>query len=171
MLYHGTSLEGLSVIKANAISHSTGERVAHFTEDRCYALICCRTRENNFVTMGLKADGKQHYYERFPEQLKTLYGGKRGYLYLPTATDGAVNTKGRTWEYGADVPVDRCEVIEDVYFEILNEEAKGSIVIHRYTEIDPVEQKMHANYIKQHLEDEGEAMKHFYLIHFSSLWD
>ena len=171
MLYHGTTICGLQFIKANSKSHKTGEKVAYFTEDRCYALVCCRGRENNFVTMGSRADGKQHYYERFPEQLKTLYGGKRGYLYLLTTMEGMVNTKGHTWESKTDVSVHQCEVVEDVYLEILNEEANGNIVIHRYAEIDPEEQKMHANHIKEHLEDEGEEMKQFYLSHFSLLWD
>ena len=61
MLYHGSNVGGLHVIKANAKSHVTGECVAYFTEDRCYALVCCRDREENFVTMGIREDGKQHY--------------------------------------------------------------------------------------------------------------
>ena len=79
MLYHGTYIDGLDVIKANSKSHTTGKKVAYFTGDRCYALVCCRCRESNFVTMGLRADGKQHYYERFPEQLKKIYIGKKGF--------------------------------------------------------------------------------------------
>ena len=82
MLYHGSVLAGLQVIQANARSHTTGKQVAYFTEDRCYALVCCRSSSENFVTMSLAKDGKQHYFERFPDQLKTLYNGKRGYLYL-----------------------------------------------------------------------------------------
>ncbi|MBP3705604.1 MAG: hypothetical protein J6I98_08740, partial [Clostridia bacterium] len=70
-----------------------------------------------------------------------------------------------------DVPVSHCEVIEDVYAEILKEEANGNIVIHRYAEIDPAEQKMHANYIKEHIDEQGEEMKQFFLTHFSGLWD
>ena len=52
MLFHGTNISGLSTIKANSKSHSTGKTVAYFSEDRCYALICCRSRTENFVTMG-----------------------------------------------------------------------------------------------------------------------
>ena len=53
----------------------------------------------------------------------------------------------------------------------MKEEQIGNIVIHRYLEIDPLEQKQHANYIKEHIDDEGEEMRQFYLTHFSSLWD
>ncbi len=171
MLYHGTITGGLSVIKANAKSHATGKAVAYFTEDRCYALACCRDRGENFVTMGLGNDGKQHYYERFPHQLQTLYGGKRGYLYTVDAAPGLRRAKGHTWESGTDVPVRRCEAVSDVYAELLKEEEAGGLVIHRYLELDPAEQKLHANYIKEHLEEEGEEMARFYLTHFSSLWD
>lgn len=171
MLYHGTVLSGLQVIQANSKSHSTGKLVAYFSEDRCYALVCCRSSSENFVTMGLRDDGKQHYYERFPNQLQTLYGGRQGCVYVFDHVDGARNTKGRTWEIGTDVPVQRCERIDDVYAEILREEKNGNIVIHRYSEIDPAEQKLHANYIKSHLDEAGEEMKQFYIAHFSMLWD
>lgn len=170
MLYHGTAIGELSVIKANSKSHVGGKMVAYFSADRCYALICCRSRSENFVTMGLNKDGKQHYYERFPDQLKILYSGKQGFIYLIEEAVGFKNTKGHTWESETDVPVHRCETVEDVYSEILKEEEKGNIVIHRYSEIDPAEQKMHANYIKEHIDDEGEEMMQFYLEHFSSLW-
>ena len=171
MLYHGTWIKGLHVIKANATSHATGQRVAYFTADRCYALVCCRDAANNFVTMGLREDGKQHYYERFPDQLKTLYGGKAGYLYYVETADGLTNTRGRTWESSADVRVEGCETINDVYAALLEEEARGALIIHRYDEIDPAEQKMHANYMKEHLAEQTEAMRQFYIAHFSALWD
>ncbi|MDE6420058.1 MAG: hypothetical protein K2K87_05970, partial [Lachnospiraceae bacterium] len=63
------------------------------------------------------------------------------------------------------------EIVDNVYAEILKAEQTGDIVIHKYSEIDPMEQKQHANYIKEHIDDEGEEMKQFYLTHFSSLWD
>ncbi len=169
MLYHGTCIKGLERIKANSRSHTSGGLVAYFTEDRCYASICCRRRQENFVTMGLREDGKQHYFERFPNQLECLYKGKAGYLYL-AGKAGFINTKGHTWESAHDVKVTICEEIDDVYSEILKEAERGNIMIHRYDQIDPAEQKMHANYIKAHLEDDVD-MKPFYIEHFSSLWD
>ena len=59
----------------------------------------------------------------------------------------------------------------DVFYEILREESQGNIVIHRYSEIEPSEQKMHANYIRDHIFDEGKEMAQFYYSHFSPLWD
>lgn len=169
MLYHGTVIGGLCVVKANSLSHTSGKQVAYFTEDRCYALVCCRGRGENFVTMGLGKDGRQHYFERFPHQMSILYGGKRGYLYSTTAH--LQNSSGHTWESELDVPVYLHEAVEDVYSELLSEENAGNLIVHRYSEIDPAEQKMHADHIKAHMDEEGEAMKQFYLTHFGPLWD
>lgn len=99
-----------------------------------------------------------------------MYANRIGYLYVIDSADGLVNIKGRTWESGKDIVVERCEIIEDVYKAILEEERKGNVVIHKYYDIDPDEQKMHANHIKEHLDD-NKIMKPFYLKNFSTLWD
>lgn len=169
--YHGSIIKGLNIILANANSHVDGSKVAYFTTDRVYALVCCRSRQKNFVTIGPR-NGVQHYFERFPDQLQVLYGEKEGFLYRPVSSDGFKNTKGNTWESPVDVPVVLHEHIPNVYEEILREEAAGNVIIHRYAEIDPAEQKMHANYIRDHLDDPICAeYRDFLLRHFSALWD
>lgn len=170
-LYHGSIKQGLDIILANSTSHVDGSKVAYFTTDRVYALVCCRSREENFVTMR-SGDGVPHYFERFPNQLQIMYAGKQGFLYCPVTSDGLNNTTGNTWESHVDVPVVLHEHIPDVYAELLREEAAGNIIILRYAEIDPVEQKMHANYIRDHLDDPlHKEYRDFLLQHFSSLWD
>lgn len=170
-LYHGSILGGLDTILANAKSHTDGGRVAYFTTDRVYALVCCRSREENFVTMGPK-DGMQHYFERFPEQLKVMYSGKGGFIYTPISTETLKNTRGNSWESPSDVPVILLERIKDVYVEILKEEAAGRVIIHRYNEIDRAEQTEHANYVRDHLNDPVFAeYRGFLYRHFSPLWD
>ena len=42
--YHGTIFGGLDRILANANSHVDGGKVAYFTTDRVYALVCCRSK-------------------------------------------------------------------------------------------------------------------------------
>lgn len=106
-LYHGSILGGLDTILANAKSHTGGGKVAYFSTDRVYALVCCRSRAENFVTMGPK-NGVQHYFERFPNQLETMYQGKEGFLYTPLSMDTLKNTKGNSWESPVDVPVTLC---------------------------------------------------------------
>ena len=70
MFYHGTVIPGLDTIKANAKSHATGMPVAYFTEDRCYALACCRNRNENFVTMGIRTDGSSIILSAFQTSWK-----------------------------------------------------------------------------------------------------
>jgi len=172
LFYHGTVIGGLNTILANAVSHVDGSKVAYFTTDRIYALVCCRSRQENFVTMGPDQTGTQHYFERFPNQLKTLYEGKEGFLYQPISADNLKNTKGHTWECPNDVPVILKEHVQDIYAEIIKEEAAGNVIIHRYDEINPNEQKLHANHIRDHLNDTIYAdIKDFLYRHFSSLWD
>ena len=171
IFYHGNVIGGLDTVLANAKSHVDGSKVAYFTTDRVYALVCCRSRQENFVTMGPR-DGVQHYFERFPEQLKVLYEGKEGFLYRPVSPANLKNTKGHTWESPVDVPVILLEHVPNVYAEILAEEAAGNVIIHRYAELDPAEQKMHANYIRDHLNDPLCApYREFLYQHFSPLWD
>jgi len=170
-LYHGSIIKGLNIILANAKSHVNRNQVAYFTTDRVYALVCCRSREENFVTMGPK-NGVQHYYERFPDQLKVMYDGKEGFLYQPISNVNLANTKGHTWESPVDVPVILHEHILNIYAEILKEEADGNVIIHRYSDIDPDEQKLHANYLRDHIDDPLYAeYREFIFQHFSSLWD
>ena len=172
-LYHGSVVGGLDVILANAKSHVDGGKVAYFTTDRVYALVCCRKRSENFVTMGPRRDGRQHYFERFPDQLRVMYEGKEGFLYQPVTAERLTNTKGHTWESPVDVPVILKEYVANVYDEILREEAAGHVVIHRYAEIDPAEQKMHANAIRDWIfgDEAPEECKDFLQKHFSSLLD
>lgn len=169
-LYHGTTIAGLTQIMANSKSHSQDLPVAYFSRDRVYALLCCRTPAENFVTAGLREDGKLHYFERFPNQLHVMYCGKAGYLYYLYAEDSLQNTSGHTYESPVDVAVDGFEYVEDVYSEIMAEEAAGNLIIHRYEDIDPAEQKMMANHIRDTLHEQPE-MEAFYRRNFGELWD
>lgn len=82
------------------------------------------------------------------------------------------NTKGHTWESPVDVPVILHEHIPNVYTEILREETLWNVIIHRYAEIDPAEQKLHANGIRDYLNDPiSSEYRDFLFQHFSSLWD
>ena len=93
-------------------------------------------------------------------------------VYQPLSVETLKNTKGHTWESMVDVPVVQREHIQDIYAEILREEELGRVMIHRYDEIDPKEQKMHANYMRDHLSDAVYwECRDFLYQHFSSLWD
>ena len=171
MLYHGSVVDGLTTIWAKSKSHVSGEPVAYFTMDRVYALVCCRKRTENFVTMGLDKNGKQHYYERFPDQLKVMYAGRDGYLYTPVSEEGLVRTKGNSFESVMDVPVTLFEHVTDVYAEVLKEERAGNVIVHRYADIDPEEQRQMILSIREGWK-RGEFAEYsdFVYEHFSPLW-
>ena len=62
--------------------------------------------------------------------------------------------------------------IPNVYAEILREEATGNVIVHRYAEIDLNEQKLHANYTRDHPDEPHYAeYREFLSQHFSPLWD
>ena len=171
MLYHGSVVDGLTAIWAKSKSHVSGEPVAYFTMDRVYALVCCRKRTENFVTMGPDKNGKQHYYERFPDQLKVMYAGRDGYLYTPVSEEGLVRTKGNSFESVMDVPVTLFEHVTDVYAEVLKEERAGNVIVHRYADIDPEEQRQMIPSIREGWK-RGEFAEYsdFVYEHFSPLW-
>ncbi|MBQ2202733.1 MAG: hypothetical protein II412_09165 [Clostridia bacterium] len=174
LLYHGSYLGGLSVIAANSRSHTTGKPVAYFTESRAYALVCCRPPEENFVTAGIRQDGKLHYFERFPNQLKVMYDGKVGYLYTVRLTNGMTPaSKPQAYESSTDVPVLSCERIENVYEALLEEMRCGTMILHRYEDIDPAEQKEMAVYIRESFLNDpmSEPYRAFWIEHFRDWWD
>ena len=171
MLYHGSIEGNIREVWARSKSHSSGKMVAYFTSDRVYALVCCRKRTENFVTMGPDKNGKQHYYERFPDQLKVIYAGSEGYLYTPVSEEGLVRTRGNSFESITDVPVILFEHVPDVYAEILKEEQAGNVIIHRYADIDTEEQRQMILSIREGWK-KGEFAEYsdFVYEHFSPLW-
>ena len=117
-------------------------------------------------------DGVQHYFERFPDQLRVIYGGKEGFIYRPVSAGTLEHTRDHTWESHEDVPVVLHEHVPDVYTAILEEEKAGNVVIHRYDEIDPAEQKDHANHLRDYaLNNPQLTYRDFLIEHFSKLWE
>ena len=174
MLYHGSYLGGLNVIAANSRSHTTGRPVAYFTESRAYALVCCRPPEENFVTAGIGKDGRLHYFERFPDQLNVMYAGKTGYLYtVERGGSMAPASKPQAYESETDVPVLSCERVENVYAALLEELQKGTMILHRYEDIDPEEQKQNAIDIRDSLliDPISKRYRAFLIEHFQDLWE
>ncbi|MBQ1631930.1 MAG: hypothetical protein II049_03830 [Clostridia bacterium] len=174
LLYHGSYLGGLSVIAANSRSHTTGKPVAYFTESRAYALVCCRPPEENFVTAGIAKDGRLHYFERFPNQLQTMYDGKVGYLYtVERSCSMTPALKPQAYESEADVSVRSCERVENVYAALQAELQQGTMILHRYEDIDPAEQKQNAVGIRDSFLNDpiGKPIRAFLIEHFKDLWD
>ena len=81
LLYHGSAAGGLTRL--------TGQPCVYLTPYPCYALCYIRDPNVNYVTCGVDKDGVVRYDENFPEQLRTLYAGRSGWLYRCGEGDGA----------------------------------------------------------------------------------
>ena len=82
ILYHASNIGNLTEIKPLSKLHASGETVAYFTPIRAYALFYLRDMEINHVTCSVNKDDVVVYHEQFSNQLKTLYQGRSGYLYI-----------------------------------------------------------------------------------------
>lgn len=82
-------------------------------------------------------------------------------------------SKPQAYESSTDVPVLSCERIENVYEALLKEMRCGTMILHRYEDIDPKEQKEMAVYIRESFLNDpmSEPYRAFLIEHFRNLWD
>ena len=167
--YHGTTMPGITELKANPI--------VYLTPNRAYALFYIIDKNVNWVTCGVKDnDGKVHYDERFPNQLEKLYNGKSGYLYRCNDAEGLTLGKSRDIVVSqSPVAVAGYEFIPDVYHEILKYEKTGAVVVKRYENLTDTEKKdvfdMMLNYIyKNDLLAEKGTKAEFIRENFPDTW-
>lgn len=134
IFYHGSPLAGITELGTRSVTHDQAKAsVVYLTPNRAYALFYIRDLDVNYVTCGVTADGFIRYDERFPEQLRTVYKGKSGYLYHCAVGDGLEETSTRdVWVSHSPVPVGYTEFIPDVYEEILKYEETGQVKVMRY---------------------------------------
>lgn len=85
-LYHGSSPQGINVLKPLSKLHGSNQKAVYLTENIPHALVyiwdsikigTCQ----KWVTCGLK-NGIVYYEEQFPNQLQTFYEGVEGYIYI-----------------------------------------------------------------------------------------
>lgn len=135
MLYHGSSLEGLTELKPFISEH--GKSYVYFTKSKVIALFyTVRTVEKpySWYPYGFNDKGVPVYTEYYPEATQDIYKGKKGYIYVcddieetenPTEINSVVVSEKTSVVKG-------CEYIEDVYETMLSLERKGELIIDRY---------------------------------------
>ena len=119
LLYHGSAAGGLTRL--------TGQPCVYLTPYPCYALCYIRDPNVNYVTCGVDKDGVVRYDENFPEQLRTLYAGRSGWLYRCGEGDGAPIQTSQT-----PVDVQAAQYIPDVYAALLRFEEAGELAVNRW---------------------------------------
>jgi len=172
MLYHATTIDGLDLLRAE--SHDRyGNKVLFLTDNFLYSLFYIRDREINFVTCGVRESGIVHYDEKFPDQLKTLYSGMSGWVYVVETDAEHTNIPG-IYVLRNAVPIVEKIYIPDVYHAIQLEIRKGNVHLHNYekaTEID--RHYYHQGILRELVSDNILHPKkaEFYRVHFPDAWE
>lgn len=133
VFYHASNCKDLKELLPLSVLHGSNEKVCYFTPIRAYALFYLRDLEINHVTCGLSANGIVVYHEQFPDQLRTIYQGRNGFIYT-CKDNGHINmahTNG-VWAANKPVTISEMEYVEDAYAEILKAEKSGDVQVIRY---------------------------------------
>ena len=86
-------------------------------------------------TYGYTKEGQIYYSEYFPNSLEILYKGKSASLYRCAPVDTATTRIPNEVISETSVEIVDEMVIPDVYEALLEEERKGTLLIHRYGEL------------------------------------
>jgi len=140
--YHGTVVEGLSVLKPFANPYSNLDcACVYMTSYKPLAALYIWNKHYRWMNYGFADDGLPLYTESFPSALKEFYGGVSGCIY---ACEG-------NFEYNPDVkikiavvsqnevPIREIDVVENCYDRIIEYENKGLIHIRRFGELTDAE--------------------------------
>ncbi len=156
-LYHGSIVPNLTCLKpVSKLHNGLSDAVVYLTANRAYALFYIwdanhNIRTNKWVTCAIK-NGVCTYYEQFPDQLKAFYDGVKGYLY---------SVENRGFEKAAEedmyvsksaVSMEKCEIIDHVYEEILRMESAGKLEILRYQSLSTEEQNRIVDMMVEYIE-------------------
>ena len=109
------------------------DKVAYFTPVRLYALSYLRDMDVNHVTIGAGDDNVPECHEFFPDQLRTMYQGRSGYLYT-CENNGSITIaqSADIWLSKEPVSVVNVEFIDNVYEHIMLEVAATNARIISY---------------------------------------
>ena len=124
--YHGSPAGGI----VSLVPPPGG--VIYLTSCRAYALFYIRDLAVNHVTCGVAEDGAVVYDEQFPGQLRAIYAGRGGWLYI--CEGGGLVPGSSPWIATSDrvVSVVDAEHIPDAFEAIRREMDAGAVHVRRY---------------------------------------
>lgn len=141
-VYHGSSVSGITALRANSRLHGTDKDIVYLTCSIPYALLyiwdAAHTGSSRKHVSGwVGKNGVAFYEEQFPDQLRTFYQGVSGYLYCVScdADMHAVESRKDMFYREGDAAVAKVEYIPDVYEELLRCEAAGRFKVVPYSEM------------------------------------
>ena len=172
MLYHGSAAAGIRTLQARG-----DKRTVYLTDNYVYALFYLRDPQIDFVTCGVTRDGTVCYEERFPDQLRTLYAGRSGWIYR--CEESAQMEKTRVpgiWVSREDVPVAGAEYIADAYEAIVPYLADGKIRVRAFETLSAQERAGNDGAIAEYIRNSGiiretSPRAAFYRERFPAAWE
>lgn len=169
--YHGSTESGLTVL-CPVSKDKDGHPLLYLMDSFAYSLFYLRDRKTDFVTCGLAADGKVHYEEWFPNQLKTLYERRAGWIYEVNANAEPHRIRGIHVCREA-VAVTQPHYIEDAYCAIQNEIKKGTVIVRAFEEASQEQLRQYQADLAAWLRSAGPLpieKQNFYRTYFPACW-
>lgn len=133
ILYHVSAISGLTKLEPRMSSH--GKAYVYAIEDLTTGLLFGAKHDDFDFILDI-SDSIPEIYECYPEAFLGVYQGKRCSVY---EVSGIGFLAGKTsWEPEMVcediVPVQREMIVPDLYHRLLEEERKGALIVHRYTQ-------------------------------------
>ena len=178
LFYHASNIEGLKEILPLSESKNKEEKdkVAYFTTLRLCALSFLRDKEINHVIIGVGDDNVPECREFFRDQLRTMYQGRKGYLYT-CENNGSITVAQAAHIWSSKKPVDvvKTEYIDDVYYHIMIEMAAGNV---RFISYESLSEKTKQEYtinmkdfiLERNLLTANSAQSRFWAEYYTEAW-
>lgn len=169
--FHGSPIGGSTVLIPRVSEH--GEALVYLTERPEHALIYAVKpvpAPFSYYPYGFAPDGRPVYTEYFPDALRLLYGGRRGYLYrverLPE--DGDVTGIRGVHTCRLPVAVDGVTAYDDLGMALLAAADEGRICLRRFAQIGEEERAKISHTLWRELREktadaEAKARMHLFL--------
>ena len=176
IFYHASNISNLTKLLPLSTVRGSDEKVCYFTPVRAYALFYLRDMDINHVTCGVSDKGTVVYYEQFPNQVKTIYQGRNGYIYACKNDDSITMTPTNgVWAANKPVTIAAIEYIDDVYAEILKAENSGEVQIIHYESLSDEKKQeivdmMRNSIIKNNFLTSSTPKARFYAQNFLQSW-
>ena len=159
--YHGTTMQGLSVLKPFANPDSNLDYACvYLTTYKPLAALYIWNKPYKWLNYGFADDGLPVYTESFPNALSVFYGGVSGCIYTCEGEfefDANANIKIAVISK-QDVQVKEADNVPDCYTRILEYENQGLMHIRRYESLTDAQRESEHRMILS-------AIKHHNLLH------
>ncbi|MCM1056238.1 MAG: hypothetical protein NC517_01320 [Firmicutes bacterium] len=132
MLYHVSSVQGLKVLQPRVSTH--GKAYVYAIENKVTGLLFGVKKDDFDFMISTDEAGTPSVYECYPDAFREIYEGKSCSVYQVEETGFQRGMTSWSVELVSEEEVRVLEenVVEDMYRQLLEEEKRGSLRVHRY---------------------------------------